>query len=38
LSENWSLAAGVDNFTNRKYFLFHPFTQRTFSAEVNWKL
>ncbi|HWI86721.1 MAG TPA: TonB-dependent receptor [Sphingomonas sp.] len=38
LTGNWSLAAGVDNFTNRKYYLFHPFPQRTFVAEANWKL
>ena len=38
LSRHWSLAAGVDNLTNRKYFLFHPFTQRTFVGELNWKL
>jgi iron complex outermembrane receptor protein len=38
LSSRWSVAAGVDNLTNRKYFLFHPFTQRTFVAELNWKL
>ena len=37
LSPHWSLAGGVDNLTNRKYFLFHPFTQRTFTGEVNWK-
>ena len=37
LSGNWSLAAGVDNLTNRKYYLFHPFTQRTFTGEVNWR-
>jgi iron complex outermembrane receptor protein len=38
LSRHWSLAVGVDNLTNRKYFLFHPFTQRTFVGELNWKL
>lgn len=37
LSPHWSLAAGIDNLTNRKYYLFHPFTQRTFTGEVNWK-
>jgi len=37
LSPHWSLAGGVDNLTDRKYFLFHPFTQRTFTGEVNWK-
>ena len=37
LSTHWSLAAGVDNLTNRKYYLFHPFTQRTYTGELNWK-
>ena len=26
---------GVDNLNNRKYFLFHPFPQRTVSAELR---
>jgi len=38
LSRHWSLAVGVDNLTNRKYYLFHPFTQRTFAGEMSWKL
>jgi len=38
LSPHWSVALGVDNVTNRKYYLFHPFTQRTFTGELNWKL
>jgi len=29
VSARWSVAAGVDNLLNRKYFLFHPFPQRT---------
>jgi iron complex outermembrane receptor protein len=33
---HWSVAAGVDNLTNRKYFLFHPFPQRAFTAELNY--
>jgi len=37
LSPHWSVAGGVDNIFNRKYFLFHPFTQRTFTGELNWK-
>jgi iron complex outermembrane receptor protein len=28
-------AFGVENLTNRKYFLFHPFPQRSFTAEVQ---
>jgi iron complex outermembrane receptor protein len=38
LSPHWSVALGVDSLTNRKYYLFHPFTQRTFTGELNWKL
>lgn len=29
VNARWSVAAGVDNLLNRKYFLFHPFPQRT---------
>ena len=30
-----SVAVGVDNFANRRYFLFHPFPQQTLVAEVK---
>lgn len=30
-----SLALGVDNVLNRKYFLFHPFPQRTIVTSLN---
>lgn len=30
-------AVGVDNLNNDKYFLFHPFPQRSFTAEVTLK-
>jgi hypothetical protein len=33
--ENWSLSAGVDNLNNDKYFLFHPFPQRSFVMEIH---
>ncbi|HWA08756.1 MAG TPA: TonB-dependent receptor [Opitutaceae bacterium] len=29
LSQRWSASVGADNLLNRKYFLFHPFPQRT---------
>jgi len=32
----WSIAAGIDNLNNYKYFLFHPFPQRTFVLEVHY--
>ena len=31
----WSAAIGVDNLGNDKYFLFHPFPQRTLSRTSN---
>ena len=30
INERGSLAFGIDNLTNEKYFLFHPFPQRTY--------
>ena len=30
-------AVGVDNLNNDRYFLFHPFPQRSFTAEVTLK-
>ena len=34
LKRHWSAALGVDNMLNRKYFLFHPFPQRTSSLRT----
>jgi iron complex outermembrane receptor protein len=34
----WSAAVGVDNLNDRKYWAFHPYTQRTVVAEVRWEL
>jgi iron complex outermembrane recepter protein len=31
-------AFGVENLGNRKYYLFHPFPQRTLTAELRWRL
>lgn len=33
---HWTGAVGVDNLNNRQYFLFHPFPERTFYAEVKY--
>jgi iron complex outermembrane receptor protein len=32
---HWTWSLGVDNMLNRKYFLFHPFPQRTFVASMR---
>jgi iron complex outermembrane receptor protein len=34
--DNWSVSAGVDNLNNDKYFLFHPFPQRSFVMEIHY--
>ena len=36
--KHWGGALGVDNLNNRKYFLYHPFPQRTFYAELKYDL
>ncbi len=35
VNDRWSASLGADNVLNRKYFLFHPFSQRTFLANVK---
>ena len=37
LDENWSVSSGVDNLNNDKYFLFHPFPQRTLVMEIHYQ-
>jgi iron complex outermembrane receptor protein len=38
LNQHWFASLGVDNLLDRKYFLFHPFPQRTVvaSAKYGW--
>jgi iron complex outermembrane receptor protein len=36
VNENWNASFGIDNMLNRKYFLFHPFPQRTFLAGLKY--
>jgi iron complex outermembrane receptor protein len=36
LDQNWSVSLGVDNLNNDKYFLFHPFPQRTAVVEIHF--
>jgi iron complex outermembrane receptor protein len=38
VAKNYALGIGVDNLNNDKYFLFHPFTQRTFHVDLTLKL
>jgi iron complex outermembrane receptor protein len=36
LDENWNISVGIDNLNNDKYFLFHPFPQRTLVMEIHY--
>lgn len=38
VGDHYTLGLGVDNVGNDRYFLFHPFPQRSFQADVTWKL
>jgi iron complex outermembrane receptor protein len=35
-NDNWNFSLGVDNLNNDKYFLFHPFPQRTVVMEIHF--
>jgi iron complex outermembrane receptor protein len=37
LDEHWTAAVGVENFADEDYFVFHPFPQRTATAELQYK-
>ena len=36
IDAHWSAAFGIDNLNNRKYFLFHPFPQRSAIVELTY--
>ena len=38
LAKQWTASAGIDNLNNAKYWAFHPYTQRTFIAEIKFDL
>ncbi|AMM26676.1 TonB-dependent receptor [Variovorax sp. PAMC 28711] len=38
ISKQWSAAVGIDNANNDKYWNFHPYPQRTYTAELRWDL
>jgi iron complex outermembrane receptor protein len=38
LTPNIDVSAGIENVTDKRYFLFHPFPGRTFTAELRWRL
>jgi iron complex outermembrane receptor protein len=38
INEQLSASLGIDNFNNEKYFLYHPFPQRTYVASLKFRL
>lgn len=38
ISKQWSAAIGIDNLNNAEYWNFHPYPQRTYSAELKFDL
>ena len=38
IDKRWSAAFGIDNADNEKYWNFHPYPQRTYSAELRFDL
>ncbi|QNK01492.1 TonB-dependent receptor [Dyella telluris] len=38
INEHLAASFGVDNFTNQKYYLYHPFPQRTYVADLKLSL
>jgi iron complex outermembrane receptor protein len=36
--KQWSAAIGIDNFNNKKYWNFHPYPQRSYTAELSFDL
>jgi iron complex outermembrane recepter protein len=37
-ARQWTAALGVDNLNNYQYWNFHPYPQRSYSAELKWDL
>nr|ACX33909.1 putative TonB-dependent receptor [uncultured prokaryote AT3] len=38
VNKQWSAAFGIDNLTNYQYWNFHPYPQRSYSAELKFDL
>jgi len=38
INRQWSMAVGIDNLNNYQYWNFHPYPQRSYSAELKFDL
>jgi iron complex outermembrane receptor protein len=37
-AKQWTAALGIDNLNNYQYWNFHPYPQRSYTAELKWDL
>jgi len=35
-TKQWSMNAGIDNINNQNYWIYHPFPQRTYTAQIKF--
>lgn len=38
MNQQFRISAGIDNITNNKAWVFHPYPQRAFLVEAGWRL
>lgn len=38
INRHWTASLGVDNLTNARYWVYHPYAGRTWFAQMQWKL
>jgi len=38
INKQWHAAFGIENLNNDKYWNFHPYPQRSYSAELSFDL
>jgi iron complex outermembrane recepter protein len=38
IDRQWLASLGIDNLTDRRYYVFHPYPGRTFNGELKWSL
>jgi iron complex outermembrane receptor protein len=36
IDKQWTVNAGIDNLNNENYWIYHPFMQRTYTAQIKY--
>src|SRR5699024_888490 len=37
-ARHWTASLGIDNLTDERYWVYHPYAGRTWFAQLNWEL